>query len=523
MAKYTHDVIILGGGTGGLTAAAGCAQLGLKTALVEKERLGGDCLYFGCVPSKSLIKSAGVYQAARTAERFGLPAIAPPSVDLQRVMARVQGVIDTIAVHDSPERFRKLGAEVYFGAPEFRSPHEVRLGDGTHLSARSIILATGSSPKFIPIPGLREAGYLTNVDIFRLEKLPPRLITIGAGPIGLELSQAFLRLGSQVTVIDVAPQVLPIEDEDLAALVQRKLESEGARFFLGASIEGVFSSGGGASRRGGPGKSGRGAAGRGGSADGPTVPVTGGAAAGAAGGSVKRLVLKDREGREHSLEAEAILLAVGRQGDTEGLNLEAAGVELERGFVKADSRLATSQKHILAVGDCNGRLLFTHVAGAEGSVAVRRAAFRLPARMSYDHVPWVTYTDPEIASVGLNEKRAREAGREVSVVAADFHGNDRAQAEGEPGGKIKILLDRKGRIVGTQIAGLHAGDLLAPAIHAVRRGVTMGEFLSPIYPYPTLAEIYRKAAGNYFAPRVFNPRVRGLLRFLFGYRGVGPA
>jgi len=483
MGRYSHDVMILGGGAGGLTAASGCAQLGLKTALVEKERLGGDCLYYGCVPSKSLIKSARVFQQIRDAEAFGLPKTQAPPADLGRVMERVQGVIDAIAVHDSPERFRKLGAEVYFGRPEFRSPHEVRLEDGTLLSARSIILATGSSPKLIPIPGLEEGGFLTNVDVFGLRELPRRLITIGAGPIGIELSQAFLRLGSRVTIIDVAPQVLPIEDEDMASLVQRRLESEGAQFFLGAKIQGV----------------------------------SGGGAAGA-----RRLVLRDREGREQTLEAEAILLAVGRQGNTEGLNLEAAGVEIERGFVKADRSLSTTQKHILAVGDCNGRLLFTHVAGAEGSVAVRRVAFRLPARMSYDQVPWVTYTDPEIASVGLNEKRAREAGIEVSVETAEFRDNDRALAEAEAEGRIKILLDRKGRIVGTQIAGLHAGDLLAPAIHALRRKAGMGEFLSPIYPYPTLAEIYRKAAGNYYAPRVFNPRVRRLLRLFFHYKGAGP-
>lgn len=481
MAKYSHDLIVIGGGAGGLTVASGTAQLGLKTALVEKERLGGDCLWSGCVPSKSLLKSARVYHEARTAERFGLPALKLPAVDLGKVMTRVRGVIDTIAVHDSPERFRKLGVEVYFGQPEFRSPHEVRLGDGTLLSARSIVLATGSAPKSIPIPGLAEAGYLTNVDVFALAKLPPRLITIGAGPIGLELSQAFLRLGSRVTVIDVAPQVLPIEDADMAAIVQSRLEAEGARFFLEANIEGVSLSGG-----------------------------------------VRKLRLKDREGREHTLEAEAILLAVGRQGNSEGLNLEAAGVELDRGFIKSDSCLRTTARHILAVGDCNGRLLFTHVAGAEGSVAVRRVAFRLPARMGYDHVPWVTYTDPEIASVGLNERRAKAAGLGVSVVSAELHDNDRAQAEGQTDGRIKLLLDRKGRVVGCQLAGLHAGELLAPAIHAVGRKATMSEFLSAIYPYPTLSEIYRKAAGGYYAPRVFNPRVRRLLRLFFRYRGSGP-
>jgi pyruvate/2-oxoglutarate dehydrogenase complex dihydrolipoamide dehydrogenase (E3) component len=489
VARHTHDVIILGGGSGGLVVAAGCAQLGLKTALVEKVvRLGGDCLCYGCVPSKSFLKSAAVRQYARDAERFGLPAPGLPPVDLGRVMDRVQGVIDTVAVHDSPQRFEKLGAEVLFATPRFRSPHEIELHDGRLLSARSIVLATGSSPRAVPIPGLAESGYLTSLTVFSQRQLPGRLITIGAGPIGLELSQGYLRLGSKVTVIDIAPQVLPVEDEDMAALVQRRMEAEGATFFLGAKVERVSAPPGSESTA--------------------IAPRT--------------VKLRDREGREQAIEGDALLLAVGRQGNTEGLDLENAGVEVQGGFVKTDDRLATSRKNILAVGDCSGGLLFTHVAGAEGSVAVRRTAFRLPARMSYAHVPWVTYTDPEIASVGLNEKRAREAGVEVSVVSAEFRDNDRAQTEGEAEGRIKILLDRRGRIVGTQLGGLHAGELLAPAIQAVRHGAKMGEFLSPIYPYPTLSEIYRKAAGNYYGPKVFNPRVRRLLRFFFHYRGSGP-
>ena len=270
MARYTHDVIIVGGGAGGLTSAVGCAQLGMKTALIDKERFGGDCLHYGCVPSKTLLKSATVYHQSRESERYGLPKMNLPAIDMNRINARIAAVIAEIAVHDSPDRFKKLGAEVFLGHVEFVSPHEVSLNGDQRLSAPKIILATGSSPRSLPIPGLEETGYITNLDAFSLARLPGRIITIGAGPIGLELSQAFSRLGAAVTVIDVAPQVLPSEDADMADIVRQRMERDGVEFRLGASIVRIEKE-----------------------------------------GSKKRVVLTTNSGEE-VLEADEILLAVGR-------------------------------------------------------------------------------------------------------------------------------------------------------------------------------------------------------------------
>jgi len=478
MTKYTHDVLILGGGAAGLTAASGCAQLGLKTALIEKEHLGGDCLYYGCVPSKTLIKSAKVLRYAQEFEKFGLPALKIPKVSLEGVMGHVQDVIREVAVHDSPERFRKLGAEVIFDVPKFVSPYELRLQDGKVFSARTIILATGSSPRTLPIPGLEETGYITNLDVFKMKDLPGRMVTIGAGPIGVELSQSFLRLGAKVSIISDSPQILPREDADMAQVVHDRLTAEGAELYLGASLQRVEQNGRG-----------------------------------------KRLILKDAGGREVSLEVDEILMAVGRRGNTAGLQLENAGVKVENTFIPVNSGLSTSQKNILAVGDINGKYLFTHVAGSEGSLAVRKTVLRLPVKMDYSYVPWVTYTDPEIASIGYNELRAKEAGLSYTVVESQFQEVDRAMAETETEGKIKILIDKRSRVIGTQITGPHAGELLIPSIFAVRNRSKLMDMITPIFPYPVLSEVVKKAAGGYYAPKVYNPKVKKILRTVFGYRG----
>lgn len=506
MAKHSHDVIILGGGAGGLTVAAGCAQLGMKTALIDKERLGGDCLYYGCVPSKTLLKTASVHHLTGQAERFGLPRIDQPPVDMSAVNTRIASVVREIEKHDSPERFENLGAEVLFGSATFASPNEIRLNDEHTLSAPKIVLATGSSPATIPVPGLEEAGYTTNVDAFSLPSLPRRLVTIGAGPIGVELSQAFARLGANVTIIDIAPQVLPHEDADMAAVVRERLEADAITLRLGVSVARVESA------------NGSGAAVSPGAIVTPGVSSTSGAAA--APGRVKRIILATDSGEE-VIEADEILLAVGRKGNTDGLGLDIAGVEVEAGFVKVDSKLRTSQKHILAVGDVNGRFLFTHVAGAEGSVAVRRLALHMGASMNYQRVPWVTYSDPEFASVGYNEARAKEAGIAYKALIEPFSSSDRALAEGEPHGKIKVLLDAKERVIGTQIVAHHAGDLIIPSLFAVGSSWKPRNLMGPIYPYPTMGEIHRKIASNHMAPKLFNDRVRGILRFLFRHRGTG--
>jgi pyruvate/2-oxoglutarate dehydrogenase complex dihydrolipoamide dehydrogenase (E3) component len=489
MAAWTHDLIVIGGGAAGLSTASGCSQLGMKTALVEPHRMGGDCLYYGCVPSKSLLRTAAVARGIRDAGDFGLSVSALPRgeggpADYKPIAERIRGIIGAIAPHDSPDRFRSLGVEVFEQGALFSDPHTLVLDDGKRISARSIVLATGSRPRVLPVPGIEEAGYITNIDIFSLESLPSSLAIIGGGPIGVEMGQAMARLGVRVSIIEAAPHILIREDEDMAAIIRERLVKEGVTLVEGVSVEGVSAE----------------------------------AVSGQDAGGLKTLKLSD--GSE--LKAEEILMAAGRVGNTENLNIAASGVEVERGFFKVDDRLRTASCHIMALGDCNGRYLFTHAAGSEASLAVRRLAFHLPGRMDYRALPWVTYTEPELASVGLNEVRAREAGTEYRVVSVEMADNDRARAEGETEGRMKILYDGKKRVLGVQIAGPHAGEMLMPGVFAVSEGWKLGKFLGPVYPYPTVSEMYKSAAGKVLGPALFNDRVRTILRLLFRYRGEGP-
>lgn len=476
MANHTHDVIIVGGGAAGLVATVGCSRLGMKTALIERKALGGDCLYHGCVPSKALLRSATVYQEARHSADYGLPEAQLGPVDMRAVNERVRRVVERVAEHDSPERFRELGAELFFGESWFRSPYELEMQSGERISAPKIVLATGCSPAVPPIPGLDEAGYITNRDLFDLKDLPKRLLVIGAGPIGTEMSQAFARLGSEVTLFDLAEQLLPREDPDMAAHVRSRLEADGVQLRLGVKLLKAEANGG-----------------------------------------EKALRLESGE----VVAGDELLVAAGRVGNVEGMNLEAAGVELRNGFIWTDSKLRTSRSHIHAIGDCNGRYLFTHVASAEASVVVRRVALRLGGAMNYNNVPWVTYTDPELASIGYNERRAQEAEIDYTVLHTPVEGNDRAQAEGKPAGAMKLLLDPKERIIGAQIAAAHAGDLLLPQLFAVSGSWKIGKLMGPIVPYPTMGELHRKAAGDHMGPKLFNPRIRGILKRLYRYRGSG--
>jgi pyruvate/2-oxoglutarate dehydrogenase complex dihydrolipoamide dehydrogenase (E3) component len=474
--KTTHVIIILGGGAAGLTVASGCAQLGMKTLLIEKSHMGGDCLHFGCVPSKTLLKSASLYHQLGEMEKYGLPLIDPNPVDLKKIMKRVSEVISTIAYHDSVERFEELGALVIMGTPRFLSPHEVNI-DGKIFSGKKVVIATGSSP-FIPdIQGLESIDFLTNQSIFNLTKLPSSLITIGGGPIGAELSQAFVRLGSSVTLLNRGKHILDREDEDMASLVEDQLKADGMDIENGVTLSGISQTG--------------------------------------------KMIQLDyiQKGEIHSLKGEKLLLAAGRQGNIHDLDLHKAGIVTQKSFIPVNNRLQTNLKHVYAIGDVNGQYLFTHVAGGEGSFVIRHAALGLPGTYSYSKTPWCTYTDPELASVGYNEKRAREAGLDYQVLNTGFHENDRAQAEGKTEGKIKILMDRKERLLGTQIAGYDGGNLILPSLYGMARKYKLMDILSPMLPYPTLGERQKKSAGSHYGPKLFNNRVKRILRLLYHYRG----
>ncbi len=478
MAEYDYDIGILGGGAAGLTVASGAAQLGAKALLIEKEPLlGGDCLHYGCVPSKTLIHSAHVYHLMKTGSRFGLPEMEVPPVDFSRIASRIQEVINVIQKHDSEERFCGLGAKVMFGEAVFQDEHIIQL-DGNRFSAKNWVIATGSSPVAPPIPGLHETGFLTNKEIFSLDRLPESLTILGGGPIGIEMAQAFNRLGSRVTVVDRSDQILGKEDKDMADMVMEVLAGEGVVFHLGAAIEMV-----------------------------------------GVAGAQKTVAIKETSGGSVTLKSDNILVAMGRGANVDGLNLESIGVDFEPGGILVDSRLRTSQKHIFAAGDVSGGFQFTHAAGYEGGIVVSNAVFHLPRKTDYTHLPWCTYTDPELASIGMNEISARNAGLDYTVWTETFQDNDRSLAEGETTGMVKMILDKKEKPLGVQILGPRAGDLIAEWVAALNGKVKLSTLAAAVHPYPTLGEINKRVVGSYFSPKIFSEKVQKGLKFFFNLKG----
>ena len=480
MAHYDYDLGIIGGGAAGLTAAAGAAQFGAKTLLIEKEpRLGGDCLHYGCVPSKTLIRTAGLWAQARRAPEFGLPALTLPPVDLGKVMDRVHAVIETIQHHDSVERFCSLGAQVRFGNPQFVDDHVVTL-ENERISAKNWIIATGSGPAMPPVEGLSDVPFWTNETVFSQRTLPERLIVLGGGPIGLELAQAFARLGSQVSIVEYMDEILGPEDADVAEILKERLIAEGIRIHTGTRAVSAKSKDG-------------------------LIELIVGPASG--------------EGPTRAMEAEALLVAAGRRPNVEDLGLEAAGVDFSPKGITTNARMKTNIPHIYACGDVNGTMPFTHVAGYEGGIALTNAVLRLPRKADYTRIGWCTYTDPEVSSVGLNEKRAKKEGVEYRVIEERFAANDRALAEGEPEGKIKLLVSPKGALLGCQIIGNRAGELIHEWVVSMAGGIGLSSMAGAVHIYPTLSEISKRAAGDLFASKIFSDRTRSVLRLLFNLKG----
>lgn len=480
MVTFDYDLGIIGGGAAGLSAAAGAAQFGAKSIIIEKyKELGGDCLHFGCVPSKTLIRTAGVWALARRSKEFGLPEITLPAIHLGSIMDRIHAVIEKIQEHDSTERFCRLGAEVRFGQPRFLDEHTVEV-DGARLAARAWIVSTGSGPALPPVEGLTNIPYWTNETVFSQRTLPARLLVLGGGPIGLEIAQGFQRLGSRVTVVEFLDQILSPEDPDVAEILRSRLEAEGMKILTTTKAVKAESKG-------------------------SNIKLTVAPASG--------------EGKTRVLEADALLVATGRNPNVVDLGLEAAGVEFTPRGIPTDSRMRTNIHHIFACGDVNGQFPFTHVAGYEASVALTNVILRLPRKSDYTNVAWCTYTDPEIASIGLNEKRAKGANVEYQVMEEHFQENDRALTEGEPLGKIKVLLSPKGKPLGCQIIGAHAGELIHEWVIAMNGGVKLSTVAGAIHVYPTLSEISKRAAGDYFAKKLFSERTKKLLHLLFHLKG----
>jgi pyruvate/2-oxoglutarate dehydrogenase complex dihydrolipoamide dehydrogenase (E3) component len=466
-ASLKVDICVIGAGSGGLSVAAGASQLGVSVALVERHLMGGDCLNFGCVPSKALLAAGKAAHNIVHAGRFGISG-GPLQVDNVAVRQHVRDVIAGIAPHDSVERFRALGVNVIEGSARFTGPREIKV-EGQGISARRFVIATGSSPLVPPIPGLEDVPYLTNETVFDYDQDMAHLIVIGGGPIGVELAQAHRRLGAAVTIVEMA-RLLPNDDPELTAVVQNCLAREGIDIRTGVTAESI-------------------------------APAAGGVAVTLDSGDLVR--------------GSHILVAAGRKANLEDLNLEAGRVDYSPKGITVDRGLRTSNRKIYAIGDVTGGLQFTHVAGHHAGVVIRSALFRLPAKAKEtDHIPWVTYTDPELAHVGLREEAAKALHGDINILRFPFADNDRAQAERDTDGMIKIVTARTGKVLGVSMVGPHAGDLLQPWVMAVNQGLKIGAMAGAIWPYPTFGEVGARAAGSYFIPKLFTDRTRAIVRFL---------
>lgn len=472
-----YNLVVLGGGTAGLVAAAGAAGLGARVALVERHLMGGDCLNVGCVPSKAIIRSGRAAHAVRSAARYGVDVTGAVGVDFAGVMGRMRGLRAGISPHDSARRFSEdLGIDVYFGEARFTGVDRVEV-EGVHLGFVRAVIATGARAAAPPIPGLHEAGFLTNHNVFNLTELPRRLAVIGGGPIGCELAQVFARLGSEVTLIETAEQFLQREDRDAAEILASSLKRDGVVVRLSTSLERVLAS-----------------------------------------GTDKALVLSTPSGEE-TIAVDQILVGVGRTPNTEGLDLEAAGVACDRHGVTVDDHFRTTNRRIYASGDVCLPFKFTHTADASSRAVIQNALFPGPKkRLSRLVIPWCTYTDPEIAHVGLNPHQAEERGIAVDSWKVAMADVDRAITDGETEGFLKVHC-RKGTdsILGATIVGVHAGDLISEITTAMVAGMGLGSFSGVIHPYPTRAEIIRKAADAYNRTRL-TPTAASLLKKWFRFK-----
>ncbi|MCF4097510.1 dihydrolipoyl dehydrogenase family protein [Maritalea mediterranea] len=471
MAKILQpDLCVMGGGSGGLTVAAAALSLGASVVLVERDKMGGDCLNYGCVPSKSLIASAKRAQHMRTATKFGIAA-EDPKINFGRVHEHVHGVIADIAPHDSVERFEGLGATVLQGEAKFTDAKTVIVGEQA-IKARRFVIATGSRPMSPPIPGLSDVEYYTNETIFNLTRKPQHLIVVGGGPIGMELAQAHRRLGAEVTVLEMQ-KPLAKDDPELTQIALKQVRREGVEICQGVKVTQVAPKG-------------------------KNIVVT----------------IEKESGETEEISGSHLLLAAGRKPNIEALALEKAKIEHDAKGIKVNSSLKTSNKRVYAIGDVAGGLQFTHVAGYHGGLVVRNALFRLPIKNDTTIIPWATYTDPEIANVGLTEADAREKyGDKFRVLRWSFAENDRARAEHVEEGLLKVITTPSGKILGAGAVGKNAGELINIYALAVANKMKIGAFTKMVSPYPTQFEIAKRIAVEFYKDKVDHPVLRFLLQF----------
>ncbi|HHM2297816.1 TPA: FAD-dependent oxidoreductase [Legionella anisa] len=463
------DLAIIGGGAGGLSLAAGSAQLGLKVILVESGKMGGDCLNTGCVPSKSLLSAAKTFYHMKQASRLGIHAQGL-TINFSQVMQHVHQVIANISEHDSVERFESLGVRIIQAAGKFIAPDAMQ-ADNQVIRAKRFVIATGSSPFIPPIPGIDSVPYLTNETVFDLQKLPEHLIVIGGGPIGCELAQAFAMLGSKVTILE-GLNILPKDDADCVAVIRNELEEMNITIYEQAKVQRIETQ--------------------------------------ADNGIIVSFEYQNEPAR---ITGSHLLIATGRRANVDGLDLEKALVKYTPKGIEVNQRLQSSNKKIYALGDVAGPYQFTHMAGYQAGIVLRNIVFKWPAKVNYNAVPWVTYTEPELAHVGLLAIDAQKR-PDTQITEWPFVDNDRAQTERTLNGKIKIIADKKARILGVTIVGPQAGELILPWVMAMNEQKTLRSFTDVIAPYPTLSEISKRVAGAFYTPKLFSDKTRWLVRWL---------
>lgn len=467
--KLNVDICVIGAGSGGLSVAAGTAQMGASTVLIEKHKMGGDCLNYGCVPSKALLATGHAAQAVREAGNFGIRADLK-GIDSAGVYGHVQKTIASIEPNDSVERFESLGVQVLLGEGKLAGPQTVTVGD-KEIHARRIVIATGSRAFIPPIEGIDDVPYLINETIFGLKELPKHLVVIGGGPIGIELAQAHRHLGAEVTVLELF-KIMPKDDPELVEVVRSQIIEDGIELLEGIEVVRIEKSDNGV-----------------------------------------RIHIK-QEAKERVIDGSHLLMAAGRRPNVDGMDLEKAGINYSPKGIQVDARMRTSNKKIFAIGDVAGGFQFTHVAGYHAGIVIKNALFRLPAKADHRFVPWVTFTTPELAQVGLTEEQARQSHADIRVLSWPYAENDRALAEGATDGFVKVIATKKGKLLGCGIVGRQAGELIQTWVLALTKGLKIGDIAQMIVPYPTLGEISKRAAGSYYTPSLFSERTRKIVRFL---------
>lgn len=473
--KGRYNLVVIGAGTAGLVSAGGAAALGARVALIERHLMGGDCTNYGCVPSKALIRSARAAYAVREASEFGVRVTCLGEADFDRVAERMRRLRARISANDSAERLAGLGAEVYFGTGKFTGRNSVEV-NGAHLSFAKAVIATGGRPAGLLTPGLKETGYHTNETIFSLAELPKTLLVVGMGPIGCELAMTFRRLGSNVVMVGRGLRLLPREDIDAAAILRRRFEREGIRLIFGAKLLQAEST-----------------------------------------AQNKQLIFERGQGEEQ-VAGNEILLAIGRQPNIEGMNLEAAGVHYDHKGVQVDDRLRTSNSDVYAAGDVCSQYKFTHAAEAMARIALQNALFFGRKRMSDLKIPWCTYTDPEIARVGIGEGETQGKAADIAVFTKELADTDRAVLDGETEGFVRFYVDKhNGRILGATIVGAHAGESIGEAVLAMNQNLKLSDLGAVIHPYPTQAEALKRAAELKLRSRL-KPWMRSVLGKYFRLR-----